>query len=286
MIFDTIQLQPYDGTYPQKALIKIFVDTAADLPALADFTDISPVCGSLAETVDTGDRYRLDSSGTWHMQPAGIFQNVYTKTETDALLAGKQDILTFDTVPTENSTNPVESGGIWSPMADLIDMDRKNVIFVGQTDTTATAAGRNITFIRNADGSVTLNGSNNSTGFLMSYALDIDGASASTESRCTMPAGTYTVKAAPAGARVQVYYTDGSTLSSVVANSDSDKDFTYDRSWPYVVFRLYIKSDAAFNNETFIPFCCKKSFLAVSDRVTPGAPSNAELYEMIKSYHP
>lgn len=116
MIFDTIQLQPYDGSYPQKALIKIFVDTAADLPALADFTDISPVCGSLAETVDTGDRYRLDSSGTWHLQPQSIFSNVYTKSETDALLAGKQDTLTFDAVPTSGSTNPAESGGIYTAL--------------------------------------------------------------------------------------------------------------------------------------------------------------------------
>lgn len=38
--------------------------------------------------------------------------DVYTKAQTDTLLAGKQDTLTFDTTPTANSTKPVTSGGI------------------------------------------------------------------------------------------------------------------------------------------------------------------------------
>ena len=36
----------------------------------------------------------------------------YTESETDTLLAAKQNTLTFDTAPTANSTNPVTSGGV------------------------------------------------------------------------------------------------------------------------------------------------------------------------------
>ena len=36
----------------------------------------------------------------------------YTKTETDTLLSGKQNTLTFDNTPTANSDNPVTSKGI------------------------------------------------------------------------------------------------------------------------------------------------------------------------------
>ena len=43
---------------------------------------------------------------------------VYNKTETDNLLNGKQNTLTFDTTPTENSTNPVTSGGIYNSQAE------------------------------------------------------------------------------------------------------------------------------------------------------------------------
>lgn len=38
--------------------------------------------------------------------------DAYTKTETDDLLAQKQNVLTFDNVPTTNSDNPVKSGGV------------------------------------------------------------------------------------------------------------------------------------------------------------------------------
>ena len=38
--------------------------------------------------------------------------DVYTKTQTDTLLSGKQNTLTFDSTPTASSTNPVTSGGI------------------------------------------------------------------------------------------------------------------------------------------------------------------------------
>jgi hypothetical protein len=38
--------------------------------------------------------------------------DVYTKTQTDTLLSGKQDTLTFDNEPTDYSPNPVTSGGI------------------------------------------------------------------------------------------------------------------------------------------------------------------------------
>ena len=36
-----------------------------------------------------------------------------------ALVGTKQDSLTFDTTPTENSTNPVTSGGIYDVIGDI-----------------------------------------------------------------------------------------------------------------------------------------------------------------------
>ena len=37
----------------------------------------------------------------------------------EALISGKQDTLTFDTTPTENSTNPVTSGGLYSVLGNI-----------------------------------------------------------------------------------------------------------------------------------------------------------------------
>lgn len=42
--------------------------------------------------------------------------NYYTDAEVDTLLAGKENALTFDNVPQENSQNPVTSDGIWAAL--------------------------------------------------------------------------------------------------------------------------------------------------------------------------
>lgn len=43
-----------------------------------------------------------------------------TTTDLTTLLAGKQDTLTFDNVPTENSDNPVKSGGVFKAIDDAV----------------------------------------------------------------------------------------------------------------------------------------------------------------------
>ena len=45
--------------------------------------------------------------------------DTYTKAQIDSLLDGKEDTLTFDTTPTEDSANPVTSGGTYSALAAL-----------------------------------------------------------------------------------------------------------------------------------------------------------------------
>ena len=52
----------------------------------------------------------------------------YTKTQVDGLLAGKQDNLTFDAVPTSGSANPVKSGGVYSQLATKADTSALNAL--------------------------------------------------------------------------------------------------------------------------------------------------------------
>ncbi len=45
--------------------------------------------------------------------------NYYDKDTIDTALDGKQNVLTFDNAPTENSNNPVKSGGVYTALANV-----------------------------------------------------------------------------------------------------------------------------------------------------------------------
>ena len=77
------------------------------------------------ENIKTINNQSLLGSGNINIQGGGDMSNYYTKSETNGLLNAKQDTLTFDAVPTENSANPVTSGGLYTKFlyveADLGD---------------------------------------------------------------------------------------------------------------------------------------------------------------------
>lgn len=105
--------------------VKIEADTFADLPAKNDFDTGAGAliaAGSKGHTIDTNGHYMIDSTGTWQLQDGGTAS--YTKAEVDTLLSGKEDTLTFDNTPTNGSTNPVTSGGIYTAIADFLTFDR------------------------------------------------------------------------------------------------------------------------------------------------------------------
>ena len=55
--------------------------------------------------------YRYGTDTNWHS-----WHKVQDVETMEAVLAGKQDALTFDTTPTENSANPVTSGGVYTAL--------------------------------------------------------------------------------------------------------------------------------------------------------------------------
>ena len=79
-----------DANGVNKLYARIACDTVSDLPAPAAFPEGELVMGSIAEIIDDGSEYKMDSSGTWHKQPAGSGGgDSYTKSETDDLIAGR-----------------------------------------------------------------------------------------------------------------------------------------------------------------------------------------------------
>lgn len=73
-------------------------------------------CNYKVKIKDIQNKYRFKIFCTGG---GGNLDDYYTKTEVDNLLNAKQNTLTFDTTPTENSANPVTSGGLYNVIGDL-----------------------------------------------------------------------------------------------------------------------------------------------------------------------
>ena len=77
----------YDGS-ENAARMDLFIDTSADLAGLTHFDSIKLLQGSTAEDISTGDKYMMQTGGTWVLQPSStITGNYYTKAETEGRLS-------------------------------------------------------------------------------------------------------------------------------------------------------------------------------------------------------
>lgn len=108
----------------QERTYSILCDTVSDLPSGTisgnGYTG-NVTQGCTAKIIADGSNYIADSSGQWILQPSNnVFVNVYTKSETDALLAEYQPLLTFGTQTVRDSTDSLTSGAIWSSVWDQI----------------------------------------------------------------------------------------------------------------------------------------------------------------------
>lgn len=106
-------------------------DDAASLPAQTAFIsskNIKISMASTAHTIDTDALYEMDSSGAWVQQsqpwqPLADYSVLSNKPQINGHTLngnqsgadlGLQNALTFDSTPTQDSANPVTSGGVWT----------------------------------------------------------------------------------------------------------------------------------------------------------------------------
>lgn len=241
----------------------IVADTAADLPA--NTTALTWLLGSHAKTVDTGDEYWIDSSGSWILQPSSsAFSNVYTKAETDALLS-----------PIDAAVNTQESS-----LANLIDTGGKNVLHI---DGFSGGNFNGLTYSVDSDGVVTISG-NKTNPSLISYTnLRFNNAPLYIDSLCD---GDHVLSGCPAGGSsttFRLYAAKGSyarydTGNGVLLTPTTETNIQ-------VVIAIAAGYDLS-ESITFKPMICKKSDFDLSPDFVPYCPTLAELYALVRSYHP
>jgi len=136
--------------------------------------------------------------------PFEVGVNVELSDDILTQMSGKQDTLTFDNVPTENSTNPVKSGGVYSAIKDVQDYAEdnisaivnvygsKNILPYPYSETTKTENG--ITFTGNGDGTITFSGTATSSTFFSFCQFDVP-----------IKKGKYIVSGCPEGGSLSSY---------------------------------------------------------------------------------
>ena len=203
----------------------------------------------------------------------------------------KQDALTFDDVPTENSTNPVTSGGVYTPLAqdraalvELVDGGAKNRIIFDGVGTSASNVGTSytsngITFEVQSDGTI------RATGTISSGS-----------SYCYLYAGTgriniidafdgkHVLSGNPQGASTSTYrlwYKVGS--QTAVSVGDSSVILPEVAGETNAVLGLQVDATQTNLDITFKPMICTLADWNVSQKFVPYRPSYDELIARIEA---
>ena len=98
-----------------------------------DLSNLPQINGETLAGNKTAENLGLQDALTFDSAPTEDSTNPVESGGVYNALAGKQDNLTFDDDPTENSTNPVKSGGVYNALAGKQD----NLTFDGVAFTRA-----------------------------------------------------------------------------------------------------------------------------------------------------
>lgn len=249
---------------------EIIADSVSDLPS--NTTALSYLLGTHARTVDTGDIYYIDSTGTWIQQPSPNqldLTGYYTSAETDTLLSGKQESLTAAQLAAANS------GLTAAVLQSMISGISKNQLSytLAELQTINTAGTwsaneytrRGITYTVNPDMTITANGTNDGTG---SSWLDL-------KSSNTI-AGLNGV-GCPAGGGAATYqiqygndrYDNG---NGAITNTGS--------------VGIVLRENVTVSDLVFRPMIITTQDLTDNPDYAPFYLSLGQLYQLVKSYHP
>lgn len=196
--------------------------------------------------------------------------------ETDGIISATET--TLDTVPTENSTNAITSGAVYTDSANqqleidyAINTGVKNLL---QFNGYGTGAENGVTYVINSDGTITVNGT--PQGSSQSYIeLKLNGNAANIARFCD---GHHILSGCPEGGSDSTYrmYAARSSYSRF---DYGDGVLLTDTTLTDVRLVVYISNGYTANNLVFKPMIRQAEIK--DGTFQPYAPTNRELYEMI-----
>lgn len=245
--------------------MRIICDTLADIPAPDVYDGITICMGSRAFVIADGSKHFLQSGGQWVQ--LGASSATYTRGEIDAMV---QQI---------NAANAAQQAEI----NYLSNTGAKNILD-NTADASRTVAG--IAWAKNSDGSMTATGT--STGVSAVRVAGVQGSS-SYASAVPIPRGTYIISAS--GFTVTRYlfvlgfFADGQSTRATRQIYNTEQTLSVESDTARFDFSCVVSaSGETLNGETWRPMIRPA---AITDSTyQPYAPTNRQLYELIKQYHP
>lgn len=240
----------YDGT-ENVSRFDLFIDSSADLSGLTHFDNVKLAQGSKATDISTGDVYRMTSAGSWILQPQSIFQNVYTKAETDSIIQR----VDLDIAQAESDISALHAG-----LETVVNSGGKNKLQTDSGQSTPPTRWINVPIVLQPGVYAVYFGNLQST--------DTDSAICQA---CFLD-GAAQVSNWLAFSRGQ----DVASIATITAQTTT--------------FRLYPSDSYAHSENDTVTFSqamiCDKSLYDISPQYEPYCPTLYELYNLVKSYHP
>ena len=247
----------------------ILCDTVADLPSgtISGGGYSGPIVqGCTASIIENGAKYIANTAGTWILQPTSqsqiVFPDMYSKTETDALLEAKADK---------------------TDLVSLINGGQKNMMKLTGSD--VTGYGIACTFDK-INGTIHLDGINadkKCTGSFNIQASDSRVLGLVSGETYNFSCGGYETSNDTIGFYV---YTSGITPVTQFDCFTNNVE-QWNSAWEQASgFRLFIRQGTVVDNVTLQPMICTQRDYLISPTFEPYTPTLHELYAMIKSYHP
>lgn len=261
---ETIQLL---GTSDGRKVIlgMLACDSISDLPSQDYFTGFRLSMGFQAICINDGSRHMLNSLGNWIQTAAG--STTYTRAEIDTM---------FTAVNAELNSQ--------KPQIDyLMNTGAKNIL---QNTAEPSRTLNGITWVRNEDDSMTSTGT--STGVSAVRVAGVQGSS-TYASAVPIPRGEYIVS--PSGFeltrfRFALGFFENENAARTVTNIYNEPQtltVTSDTA-RYDLSCVVAVSGETLSGEIWLPMI--RPAVITDDTYAPYAPTNRELYEMIRGYHP
>lgn len=271
-VIETIKSRANAGNTAYIVVVKLLCDDYSDLPTQSGLSGYELAQGCIAHVINENKDYMIDSGGNWHVYGGDSWTNVYTKSETDALLDDKQDELTTAQLDAVNSgITASKLTADEAALVELVDGGAKNLF-----PSFDTKSSGSVTYSY-ANGTVSASGTKSSG---VNY-VDI------VENRPISELGLHIgdiikLYNTSDNLRLGVVLGDGTTFDSAITTGNEVKEVTIGTGKTHIYIRMQILSTVTGTiNLSSTPMVCTTADWDISHKFVPYCPSMQEMYQMI-----